>query len=233
MSKRTSKFVVVPTNVWETEQLSLVEKAVLIEIDSVANDCPSPSSIAKTFGISLDEVREAVKSLSKKGALDVRFDEVGKPTYITSMYKEDYSRDESKISVEGVMPTGEKMDYEYIAEMWQKICPELPQPTKITTKRRRKMHAAIKGNDFTQNNVIQVFRLVHASDFLSGRRAGTTWTATFDWVFKSPDIMRKIFEGGYCYSPNEKESYKQIMDTNPIAGEKPKRFVTVLDDEFQ
>lgn len=85
MSKyeRNFKGVWIPADVWLNTDLSIQEKVMLVEIDSL-NACPNRGCwanndhFAKFFGLSKSRVSEVINSLVKKGYLKTKFKRDGK-----------------------------------------------------------------------------------------------------------------------------------------------------------
>lgn len=91
-------------------------------------------------------------------------------------------------------PSNKHHLWKYVV-MFNEICKDLPQVTKITDNRMKMLNARIK--DYTDNEIKRCFTLVHASDFLSGRANNDRqWRADFDWVLK-PSNFQKILEERY------------------------------------
>jgi hypothetical protein len=71
----------------------------------------------------------------------------------------------------------------------------LPKMQKLTVPRKRALCARLR----EQSNPMWwhgYFQRVKRSDFLMGRKAGVSWSATFDWLMK-PANMVKVVEGNY------------------------------------
>jgi hypothetical protein len=86
------------------------------------------------------------------------------------------------------------IDFEEVIEIFNLSCPESPQVTKLT-KDRQNLILKILETHSTQD-LGTAFKNVSESDYLSGRKAGTTWKATFDWIL-IPSNLIKILEGNY------------------------------------
>ena len=86
------------------------------------------------------------------------------------------------------------IDFEEVIEIFNTCCPDLPQVSKLT-KDRQNLILKILETHSTQD-IGDVFKNVTESDYLSGRKVGTTWKATFDWIL-IPGNFIKILEGNY------------------------------------
>jgi len=86
------------------------------------------------------------------------------------------------------------IDFEEVIKIFNQVCFDLPQVTK-STRDRQKLILKILETHSTEDIGV-VFKNVSESDYLSGRKAGTTWKATFDWIL-IPSNFIKILEGNY------------------------------------
>jgi len=74
--ERAFKGIWIPKEVWLDENLSWIEKFLLVEIDSLDNEngCWANNEyFAKFFGVSKDRISRLISSLSKKGYITVEF----------------------------------------------------------------------------------------------------------------------------------------------------------------
>ena len=73
--KREFKGVWIPREVWLSKELTLLEKVMFVEIDSLHNDergCyASNAHFAEFFGLSKSRVSEVISSLAAKGLVEV------------------------------------------------------------------------------------------------------------------------------------------------------------------
>lgn len=88
----------------------------------------------------------------------------------------------------------DSIDFEEVIEVFNMSCPDLPQVSKLT-KDRQNLILKILETHSTQD-IGNAFKKVTESDYLSGRKVGTTWKATFDWIL-IPSNFIKILEGNY------------------------------------
>lgn len=79
----------------------------------------------------------------------------------------------------------------------------IPQVTKLSERRK----AAVKARmaEYGKESLAKAVRMAVKSDFLNGR-TDTTFTASFDWIFK-PSNFIKIIEGNY----DNKRSRQQVI----------------------
>tara|TARA_R110000851_G_scaffold291462_5_gene445842 strand:- start:4635 stop:5192 length:558 start_codon:yes stop_codon:yes gene_type:complete len=88
--------------------------------------------------------------------------------------------------------TEDKIDYNRIIEDFHYHCPSLPKVKALTPKRKTAIKLRIK--EFSLQELLDVFALTEASNFLSGRE--TYWKASFDWLI-NPTNFTKVLEGNY------------------------------------
>lgn len=86
------------------------------------------------------------------------------------------------------------IDFDEVIETFNQVCFDLPQVTKATSDRKKLILNIFQTHNMQDVKV--VFKNVMESDYLSGRKPGTTWKATFDWIL-TPNNFIKIFEGNY------------------------------------
>ena len=98
------------------------------------------------------------------------------------------------------LPT-DQIDYNFILDSFKRICTSLPKPRGLNEQRKRAIRSALK--NYSQDDIIEVFKKTEASDFLTARRG--KWNATFDWIFKPANTI-KILEGNY--DNKEQQGYK-------------------------
>lgn len=83
--------------------------------------------------------------------------------------------------------------------MWQELCPSLPQPTKLTTKRKQTIRSRLAEMGKTEQawtTLRTVMTKIEASNFLRGdNKSG--WRANFDWLFANSTNWVKIIECNY------------------------------------
>lgn len=111
-----------------------------------------------------------------------------------------------------------KYPYQGICDLWNEICFSLPKIAKITERRKQEIRnrleewstktgkadtACERTEEAWLQEARRLFTRVQASDFLTGRTPNKTgWTATFDWLFNSPNNFVKLTEGNYDNKKN-------------------------------
>lgn len=213
MAKRQMRFITVPLSVWESADLTIAEKHLLIDIDSICDStygiAVGTQALATLSGMTQKEVKNTLNELYLKGAIDISVDADGAKKIKPYLYKERYLKRGEKVVI-GDKPTDAGMiDYDLIQETWNTVCTELPKLDRFTARRKQKTRTCLKGASATEADMIKAIKLVSTSSFLIGKR--TDWQCTYDWIIKSPDNFTKILEGQYHKDYAEKQAYEAIM----------------------
>lgn len=210
--KRICKNIIISTHLFDHPDLSVSEKWVMIAIDSVSDAngvVIGTQAISSLTGMAVKEVKGVLKSLQSKGALDVRIDEDGAKRLFVYLWKERYIENPNAVVVGNNPSDVEVLDYQLIQNTWNSTCDKMPRLDKFTARRKQKTRTCLKGASATFNDMIKVIRLVASSAFLNGSK--TDWSASYDWIIKSPDNFTKIIEGQYHKDYSERQAYDAIM----------------------
>lgn len=118
-----------------------------------------------------------------------------------------------------------EIDFEEILEIFNQCCSELPQVTKLTNERRKLILKILETH--TTQDIGTVFNKVALSDYLCGRKQGSDWKASFDWIF-NPKNFIKILEGNYdnkeVVEPIKEQQYGRMTESTV-----QKNFTTFLN----
>lgn len=217
--KRIAKFITIPLSLWTSADLTIAEKFVLVNIDSVCESADGvalgATAIASLCGMPSKDVKDALKGLYEKGALDVNVDEDGLKKLKPLLYKDRYVPTGEKIVI-GDKPTDvENYDYDEISAQWAKYCPMLPAIARWTPQRKRKLRSSMKGADLSLADLYKVFMIIGSTPFLNG--STNQFKATYDWVTSKSQNLQKIYEGFYSKSYAEKKDYEAIMRGQDVA----------------
>ena len=95
--------------------------------------------------------------------------------------------------------TGEKVDPEFVVELYHGLCPSLPRCLKLTPTRKKQIKARAKefntqGSREKGLGFDRLFRMAEASDFLTGRDGN--FRADLTWLI-NPENSTKTLEGKY------------------------------------
>lgn len=220
------KFVTIPLSLFSSDQLTPSEKMVLMAIELHSPDSSGASigiqGIATTCGMSQKEVKQSLKSLHEKNALEVVMGENGERNLLAKIYKEDYYKSSHRPELEGTRPQdAETLDYDYIQEQWNTICKSQPKLSRFTPQRKRKIKSALKGADITVADLIKAFKIINSVQFFHTNERN--WVATFDWCANAQSLT-KILEGVYSKSYQEKRDYDNILNGGDINQQKDNDF---------
>ena len=98
--------------------------------------------------------------------------------------------------------------YSDIQKSYNQICKTLPQCTVMSAQRKKMVDARL--NDYSQDQIVEVFRLANKSDFLSGRNK--KWTGcNFDWLMR-PNNFIKVIEKTYNQGTHKIQSHEYDFD---------------------
>jgi len=86
-----------------------------------------------------------------------------------------------------------RIDYDGIKDAYNQLCPSLPSVRTLSESRKKAIKARL--NSYTEEDILEAFRLAETSDFLKGRN-DRNWQADFDWIMKDANLA-KILEGKY------------------------------------
>lgn len=218
MAKRQVKHIVIPIGLWESADLTIAEKHLLIDIDTICDSADGVAvgtqALASLSGLTQKEVKSTLNELYQKGAIGISVDADGAKRIKPYLYKERYIKRGEK-AVIGDKPTDvESLPYEDIMEQWNAICKTLPPLTRWTPQRKNKLRSVLKQADISVDGLYKCFRIIAATPFLSGK--SNQFKATFDWCCSKASNLSKIYEGFYSKSYQEKKDYELIMSGKSV-----------------
>lgn len=215
--RRIVTHIAIPVTLWEAP-IPWVEKAVLTELStypSAGGVSVQVGALATALNITKNECRQAIKNLHKRHALDVVFDEDGRQRYVPHLYNEDFRIDESREVADCKPKETVNIDYDEVVRMWAQTNPALPQISRFTPQRKRKLRSLLRNTAASIEDVYRAFRIVAVSGFLQNGTDGQ-WKATYDWLIDHPDKFIKVLEGGYTSAPSERAEYERIMGAQEV-----------------
>lgn len=218
MAKRHAKHIVIPISLWESADLTIQEKHLLIDIDSICDSADGVAAgiqtLATLSGLTQKEVKLALNELHNKGAIETSIGPDGEKLIKPFLYKDRYKKRGEK-TLFGDKPTDvETLPYDDIMEQWNAICKTLPPLTRWTPRRKNKLRSALKNAALSVDDLYKCFRIIAATPFLSGE--SNQFKATLDWCCSKSQNLSKIYEGFYSKSFAEKQSYDAIMSGDNI-----------------
>lgn len=211
--KRQIKYLSIPISIWTHPDLTVFERVVLIEIDSYSDSkgCAcGVQTLASSIGLPAKTIKDALKSLQSKGALEVRIDDDGAKRMFAYLYKERYVENPHAVVLGDKPSDASPIPYDEIAGKWAEICASLPKITRWSPQRKNKLRTALKQAGLNVDDLYKVFRIIACTPFLSGE--SNQFAAHFDWIISKSANLQKIYEGFYCKSYQEKRDYESIMN---------------------
>ena len=225
--ERAFKGVWIPKEIWLSKELTLTEKVFLTEIESLDNSdgCfASNEHFATFFNLSKNRCSEIVKSLEKKGYVDIKYIYKENSKEIlkriiriknrTICYKSTPSENRLTPSENRLTPsenceenntsinnTNNNISKDILSS--NKLLPVIEAWNKLSLSKlvaikpntnRYKMLKA-RINEFGIEKVIEAIESINNSDFLKGQN-DRSWVITFDWLIK-PNNFTKVLEGNY------------------------------------
>lgn len=104
-----------------------------------------------------------------------------------------------------------KIDYQQIADLYNRTCVSLPKATRLSEKRKKTISTLLK--NYNIEEIATAFTKAESSQFLTGQSGGT-WKADFDWLINQNNLL-KVIEGRYDSNGKHrgsKESYDPEID---------------------
>lgn len=210
--KRVCKFIPVSTTLFDTPDLSVLSKWVLIALDSVYDGGQGVSigiqGLSSLTNLPGKTVKECLTELYEHGAVEVLVCD-GQKFLKPLMYRESYPKVGEKPVIGDKPSDTASLPYDEIADKWGQICSSLPKVTRWSPQRKNRLKSALKQAGLTVEDLYKVFNLISTSSFLNGTKTDQ-WQCSFDWITKSSNLI-KILEGNYHKDYSEKRMYDEIM----------------------
>lgn len=212
--KLRTNYVCIPVSIFENTQLSILEKWLLVTIDALPQDVLGvnlrPGAIATAFNLPKKDVVAALNSLYKKGAIQISIDEDGSKL-VKAIFKDDYILSPDRKPCDDPKQATDPLPWDEIMEKWNTLNPNLPQVTKMTPLRKRKLRTLLQKNGATLADLYKAFEIVSTSEFLQQGTDGA-WAATLDWlILDNKGQFQKTLDGAYSRSYSEKAEYERII----------------------
>lgn len=210
--KRITKHICIPINLWESPELTWIEKATIVNMDSFSQMGVFTGRIgqlATEMNIPVAELKKIIQSLYNKGALETAVDEDGQISYRPNLYADSYKvKNQNQLTFKAREVTA--IDYDEITEKWNEINPTLPSISRWTPQRKKKLRTLLQNTSCDLQDLYKAFAIIASVAFLNGKN-DREWRADIDWLLRRPDALTRLLEGGYSKTYNEKTSYSQIM----------------------
>lgn len=168
------------------ETLEYLKKNNMISIDE-NSDCFVPESL-KLTGSECYSAERMRRKREREKASHCDRDVTQSDAIVTSCDEE--IELEKEIEIE----KRESIDYQQIADMYNKTCVSFPHLTKLSDSRKKAIKARL--NQYTVEDFQKLFTMAEESSFLKGQN-GRDWSANFDWLIKDSN-MAKVLDGNYA-----------------------------------
>lgn len=110
--------------------------------------------------------------------------------------------------------SGEKIDYQAIADSYNGICHNLPEVTRLSEKRKGAIKARLSSG-YSEADLIRAFCMASESKFLSGGN-DRNWRADFDWIIRDANLA-KILDGKYTDEKGKTGEFGRAKNSDAIA----------------
>lgn len=208
---RDFKGVWIEKDIWLNTELTILEKVIYAEIDSLDNEnhCTASNEYFAEFcDCSTSKVSKAIKKLQELGMIDVmsfdgrhrRIRVVKNARQTSKKYEADSQKmltnnisnkqDSNKKSISKDI---DNREIEWFLENYHSICVSLPKVMKLSEKRKKAILKIL--NNFSKDNILECFELAEQSDFLKGNN-DRSWKADIDFILRE-DKFINILEGKY------------------------------------
>lgn len=87
-----------------------------------------------------------------------------------------------------------EIDCQSIVDDYNRTCTALPKCVKLTESRKKATEARLE--EFGEEDMHRIFVKAQASSFLTGKKPGCDFRASFDWLMKPANAV-KVLEGNY------------------------------------
>ena len=165
--------------------VEMLETGVIFmsDIQNMIGHGSSEAERKAAYRLRIEGERDNVPRLSQKRPPEIEIE--------SERERETESECMSSAKADGAQVTEKKAD---VLATWNNgIRQPVPKVMDISPERWKRYKARVsEGMDLAT-----IVKLIDGSDFLSGRTDRGTWTATFDWIVKSPTNWRKVMEGHY------------------------------------
>lgn len=209
-----------------------------MEIDT-GQKITSVANLAAETGLSIKNVRTALKHLESTGEISVKA--TNKWTLVTIENYALYQGDgvASGKQVASKWQTGGKQgatnkkgrkeeskkgsesttySCQNIVQSYNNICKSMPKVEKLTDSRKAHLRARLRTH--SEEEIRLAFVKAEQSDWLSGR--SSDWHADFDWITKKEDNLVKILEGHYDNRDHVTEGLKRDLADIYAGGDEEK-----------
>lgn len=227
---RDFKGVWIEKDIWLNTELTILEKVIYAEIDSLDNEnhCTASNEYFAEFcDCSTSKVSKAIKKLQELGMIDIMsFDgrhrrirvvknamQTSKKCYADSQKmltnNIDNKQTNNKISISKDI---DNREIEWFLENYHNICVSLPKVMKLSDKRKKAVLKIL--NNFSKDNILECFELAEQSDFLKGNN-DRGWKADIDFILRE-DKFISILEGKYGGRKKKSNTHDRLNESGDL-----------------
>lgn len=208
MLEREFKGIWIPRDIWLNKNLSIVEKALLAEIDSLKVCNAGNEYFADFFGVSVPTITRAIAHLKDLGIIETSFNGRLRTICLIKMISLPNQNDEhinTSISNNTINKqynlitdnTNKEDTYkdkvQNFVDTFNSICKSLPKCQRLSPKRSKAIVNILK--KYSDREIVEVFKKLEASDFCTNR-SGKGWRADIDFILRE-DKFISVSEGKY------------------------------------
>ena len=231
--KRDFKGVWIPKEIWLNKELTMTEKVIYIEIDSLDNEnhCTASNEYLANFcGCSISKVSKSIKKLQDLKMIEVtefngrnrkinlvknarqpskKYEAASqKMTAINIDNKKDIEKQKDKSKTALFKPNSinktSLAECDEFVNLYHQYCTNLPKVRQLTDKRKKAIQNIL--DKYTLNEITEVFKSANESDFLIGNN-DRGWKADIDFLLRE-DKFLNILEGKY--GGKKKRAFKEV-----------------------
>lgn len=226
---RDFKGVWIPKEIWLNKELTLLEKIIYIEIDSLDNEdnCIAGNDYFADFcNCSESKVTKAIKKLQELNMIEViSFDGRHRKIRVvksTRQSSKKYEADSQKVRANNISnnKTNNKSiskdidnkEVEWFLKNYHETCVSLPRVMKLSDKRRKAILKIL--NKFSKDDILDCFDRIEESDFLIGNN-DRGWKADIDFILRE-DKFINILEGKYGGKKKRSTTHDRISESGDL-----------------
>ena len=223
---RNFKGVWIPKEIWLDENVGWIEKAFLVEINSLDNESgcfASNNYLSKFFGVSKGRCSQIITLLKDKRYIEVSYERNGKQITkriirVVKKLNRGYLEDDGGVvrkRLGGYLEnaqdnntitnntTNKLNDDDVVKEKWNTFAKKhfLSPLISLVGNRKKHLTSRLTDKDFDFDKLLVC---ISKSSFLLGKT--TDWKISFDWLVKSENNYIKILEGNYNDKSKEQRS---------------------------
>ena len=231
-----SYYAIIPANVRYDNRLKAKAKLLYAELTCLTNEkgfCWATNQyFANLYSINKSTVSKLLSQLKEYGYINIELIRNKETKQVEKRIITLLTNSPIGIVKNDNPPMGKKDSKEYykysniIKEYYNsKNC--FPKIIKMTKNRKEKMVSRLE--EIGYEEFIRAIDIASKSKFLTGKN-DKKWKMDFDWLVKNDNNIMKVLEGKYSDIEETKSIIYQILDSNEILKEIPKKMEDQVDD---